>query len=243
MDLKNNLNNTVLIKKHLFERNSAMYTILILEDDLSLNETISNALQIEGYRVQGADNCQAGKELAANNTFDLAILDVNLPDGDGFQFCRWLKARCSIPVLFLSAMDLEDDMLEGYESGAVDYITKPFSLKILLKKIHLILEQKSENTNIYDDGFLKIDFNLGTVQILKRDCSLTPTEYKILKKLIERKGQLMTYSVLLDALWSEGVQFMDRHALAVNINRLRKKIEIDGHSYISNVYGMGYLWK
>ena len=96
---------------------------------------------------------------------------------------------------------------------------------------------------MYDDGFLKIDFELGVVQIEEKNCPITPTEYRILKKLIEHKGQLLTYSVLLDALWEEGVQLLDKHALAVNINRLRKKIETQEHGYISNVYGMGYIWK
>lgn len=189
------------------------------------------------------DTCKEGQALAGKHTFDMAILDVNLPDGDGFQFCKWIKARSNISVLFLSARDLEEDVLNGYELGAEDYVTKPFSLKILLKKVSVILARETKNTNVYDDGFLKIDFELGMVQVGKEDCPVTPTEYRILKKLIEHKGQLLTYSVLLDSLWQEGVQLMDKHALAVNINRLRKKIETEEHTYISNVYGMGYIWK
>lgn len=190
-----------------------------------------------------ACTCEQGKKLLNNHTFNLAILDVNLPDGDGLEFCKWLKARRDISVLFLSARDLEEDVLSGYEMGADDYVTKPFSMKILLKKISVILSRETDKRNIYDDGFLKIDFDLGIVWTEQKDCSLTPTEYRILKKLIEHKGKLMTYSVLLDSLWEEGVQLLDKHALAVNINRMRKKIETEKHSYISNVYGMGYIWK
>lgn len=145
--------------------------------------------------------------------------------------------------MFLSARDLEEDILNGYEIGADDYVTKPFSMKILLKKISIILSREVKKTNIYDDGFLKIDFELGVVQIEEKSCPITPTEYRILKKLIDNKGQLLIYSVLLDSLWEEGIEFMDKHTLAVNINRLRKKIETDKHSYISNIYGMGYIWK
>jgi DNA-binding response OmpR family regulator len=166
-----------------------------------------------------------------------------LPDGDGFHFCKWIKARNNVSILFLSARDLEEDILNGYEIGADDYVTKPFSMKILLKKISIILSREVKKTNIYDDGFLKIDFELGVVQIEEKSCPITPTEYRILKKLIDNKGQLLTYSVLLDSLWEEGIEFMDKHTLAVNINRLRKKIETDKHSYISNIYGMGYIWK
>ena len=166
-----------------------------------------------------------------------------MPDGDGFHFCKWIKARNNVSILFLSARDLEEDILNGYEIGADDYVTKPFSMKILLKKISIILSREVKKTNIYDDGFLKIDFELGVVQIEEKSCPITPTEYRILKKLIDNKGQLLTYSVLLDSLWEEGIEFMDKHTLAVSINRLRKKIETDKHSYISNIYGMGYIWK
>lgn len=168
----------------------------------------------------------------------MAILDINLPDGNGFQFCKWLKARSNTLILFLSAKDLETDILNGYELGADDYVTKPFSMRILLKKVYVILSRKSQEANIYDDGFLKVDFELGIVQQGVNECLLSPTEYRILKKLIENKGKLLTYSVLLDSLWDEGVQITDKHTLAVNINRLRKKIETEEHSYISNVYGM-----
>lgn len=214
-----------------------------MEDDFELNHTICTALQKEGYRVFCAYTCQEGQALANSHTFDLAVLDINLPDGDGFQFCKWLKARSHVSVLFLSARDLEEDVLNGYDLGAEDYVTKPFSMKILRRKISVILTREPQNPKVYDDGFLRIDFELGTVQTEQSDCPITPTEYRILKKLVEHKGQLLTYSVLLDSLWQEGVQLLDKHALAVNINRLRKKIETEGRTYISNVYGMGYLWK
>lgn len=220
-----------------------MYTLLVVEDDVELNQTISEVLSGEGYRVLRAHSCREAQRLADSHTLDLAVLDVNLPDGDGFCLCKWLKGRQHVSVLFLSARDLEEDVLEGYELGADDYVTKPFSIKILLKKISVILAREPEKKQIYDDGFLKIDFDAGTVCVGEKVCPVTPTEYKILKKLVEHNGKLLTYSVLLDSLWDEGVQLMDKHALAVNINRLRKKLEAEGHTYISNVYGMGYIWK
>lgn len=220
-----------------------MYTLLVVEDDEELNQTVSEVLSGEGYRVLRAHSCREAQHLADSHTLDLAVLDVNLPDGDGFSLCKWLKGRQHVSVLFLSARDLEEDVLEGYELGADDYVTKPFSIKILLKKISVILAREPEKKQIYDDGFLKIDFDAGTVCVGEKVCPVTPTEYKILKKLVEHKGKLLTYSVLLDSLWDEGVQLMDKHALAVNINRLRKKLEAEGHTYISNVYGMGYIWK
>ncbi len=220
-----------------------MFTILVLEDDTELNQTITYGLKKEGYGVLSAYSCKEAETLAENHSFHLAILDVNLPDGDGFQFCRRLKAKKQVPLLFLSARDLEEDVLKGYELGAEDYVTKPFSMKILLKKVYVILSRKAPGTKIYDDGFLKVNFELGTVRRGTEECLLTPTEYRILRKLLENKGRLLTYAVLLDSLWAEGIQITDKHTLAVNINRLRRKIETEEYSYISNVYGMGYIWK
>lgn len=218
-------------------------TILVLEDDIELNHTICYFLEKNGYRVIGLGTCEEAKKYADTHTFNMAILDINLPDGDGFSFCKWLKARSNTLVLFLSAKDLEEDILKGYELGADDYVTKPFSMKILLKKIGVMMTRNSHDANIYDDGFLKIDFHLGIVQQGEQECLLTPTEYRILKKLIDNKGKLLPYAVLLDSLWEEGIQMTDKHTLAVHMNRLRKKIETKEHTYLSNVYGMGYLWK
>lgn len=220
-----------------------MANILVLEDDIALNQGISYALKKEGYHVLTANTCLQGKTIVTNNLIDMIILDVNLPDGNGFDFCKWVKANKKCIVLFLSARDLETDVLTGYEFGGDDYVTKPFSMKVLLKKIAIMLKREKQDRNCYQDDFLKIDFNLAMVEVNQKICSITPTEYRILKKFIENKGQLLTYNMFLDALWQEGVQLMDKHALAVNINRLRKKIEDENHSYITNVYGMGYIWK
>ena len=122
-------------------------------------------MQKEGYRVSRAHTCREGQALASGHTFDMAILDINLPDGDGYEFCRWIKARSRIPVLFLSARDLEEDVLNGYEYGADDYVTKPFSMKIVLRKISVILSRETKRADVYDDGFLKIDFEMGVLQI------------------------------------------------------------------------------
>ena len=220
-----------------------MSKILIAEDDRELSQALCYALKKENYSVICAFTIAEAKALYEKEDLLLILLDVNLPDGEGFSFCRWVKEKKDIPVLFLTARDLEEDALNGYSLGAEDYVTKPFSMKIVLRKISVILSRETKRTDVYDDGFLKIDFELGAVQIEEKNCPITPTEYRILKKLIEHKGQLLTYSVLLDALWEEGVQLLDKHALAVNINRLRKKIETQEHGYISNVYGMGYIWK
>lgn len=220
-----------------------MATILVLEDDYALNESITAALRQAEHRVLLARTMGDAQSLLEKNSIALAICDVNLPDGDGFQFCRWLKARRTVPVLFLSARDLEEDVLTGYALGADDYVTKPFSMKVLLAKVAVALGRVPQSNSVVDDGYLAIDFALGKVIRDGEETLLTPTEQKLLRLFVDHKGQLLTYQVMLDALWEMGVELSDRHALAVNVGRLRKKLEDETHTYISNVYGMGYLWK
>ena len=220
-----------------------MQNILLLEDDYELNQTLCYALRKDNYHVETAFSVKEAKEAFAGSAPDLLLLDVNLPDGEGFAFCRWAKERKALPVIFLTARDLEEDALKGYDLGAEDYVTKPFSMKILLKKIHVILKRTAEReVGIFNDGYLFIDLNRVKVLLDGKECAVTPTEFRLLKELITNKGQLLTYSVLLERLWDGGGQFVDKHAVAVNINRLRRKIEDEDHRYISNVYGMGYQW-
>lgn len=220
-----------------------MQRILVVEDDWEMNQGICFVLKENGYDTVSAHSIGEGRKAYEENGAVLVLLDVNLPDGEGFEFCEWLRVRSSVPVLFLTARDLEEDVLKGYEMGAEDYVTKPFSMKILLKKISVILKRSGEEQGrIFDDGFLRIDLARAKAEVKGQICPVTPTEFRILQEFLSHKGQLLTYEVLLDRLWDSGSQFVDRHALAVNINRLRGKIEDKEHRYISNVYGMGYQW-
>lgn len=241
-----------------------MATILLLEDDPDLRESVASALAEAGYGVLAARSLAEAESLVRQHSFELALLDVNVPasdsdsvsfrasnsdsvspqgNSDGFSFCRWLTARRDVRVCFLSARDLEEDVLAGYNLGADDYVTKPFSMKVLLAKLAVLLGRNDAQAAVLDDGWLRIDFDLGSVMRTGEAVRLSPTELKLLRVLVDHRGQLLTYGVLLDALWNVGVELVDKHALAVNVNRLRKKIEDDAHSYIANVYGMGYLWK
>lgn len=241
-----------------------MATILLLEDDPDLHESVASALAEAGYGVLAARSLAEAESLVRQHSFELALLDVNVPasdsdsvsfrasnsdsvspqgNSDGFSFCRWLTARRHVAVCFLSARDLEEDVLTGYTLGACDYVTKPFSMKVLLAKLAVLLGRAPQQALVVDDGWLRIDFDLGSVMRAGEAVRLSPTEMKLLRVLVDHRGQLLTYGVLLDALWNVGVELADKHALAVNVNRLRKRIEDDAHSYIANVYGMGYLWK
>ena len=220
-----------------------MQTILVVEDDYELNQSITYMLEQEQYAVQTAHSVREARMAYDKKEPDLILLDVNLPDGEGFRFCKWVKEKKDIPVLFLTARDLEEEALKGYELGAEDYVMKPFSMKILLKKIRVVLKLVSEEPdNLFDDGYLKIDLAKAKVEAAGKECAITPTEFKLLQEFLAHKGQLLTYQVLLERLWDIDGQFVDKHTLAVNINRLRGKIEDTEHKYISNVYGMGYQW-
>ncbi|MEY8492879.1 response regulator transcription factor [Lachnospiraceae bacterium 29-91] len=220
-----------------------MQKIIVVEDDRKLNRAVCYALEKEGYGVVSSYSIEEAKAVFLQGGVQLVLLDVNLPDGEGFEFCKWVKAQAAVPVLFLTARDLEEDALNGYELGAEDYVTKPFSMKILLKKIDVILKRTETEGHLYfDDGFLKADFEAAKMEAGGQECVLTPTEFRLLRQFVTNRGKLLTYEVLLERLWDVNGQFVDKHTLAVNVNRLRKKIEDKEHKYISNVYGMGYQW-
>lgn len=220
-----------------------MDRILIVEDDREMNQGIRYVLETEGYLVAVAYSLSDAREAYTKQAVDLILLDVNMPDGEGFEFCKWVKGQRSIPIIFLTARDLEADALRGYELGADDYITKPFSIHILLKKISVILKRaEGSERHIFADDFLKIDFDMAKVTVCGKICAVTPTEFRILRLFVDHGGQLLTYAQLLEQLWDSGGQFVDKHTLAVNVNRLRGKIEDAQHKYISNIYGMGYQW-
>lgn len=220
-----------------------MQNILIIEDDPDLNQTIGYALEKAGYGVFRADSIRKAETIFVREKICLVLLDVNLPDGEGYTFCRWAKAQREVPVIYLTARDLEEDALEGYESGAEDYVTKPFSMKILLKKLDVVLKRLTPAGSLaFQDDHLRMDLEQERLYVDGRECSVTPTEVRMLRLFLSNRGQLLTYEVMLDRLWDSGGQFVDKHALAVNVNRLRQKLEDAEHKYISNVYGVGYQW-
>ena len=222
--------------------------ILVVEDDLTLSAGVCFELDCNGYLSVAAYNCKKATQLMQNDHFDLAILDVNLPDGNGFDLCREIKAvRPELPVIFLTANDLETDVLNGFDMGAEDYVTKPFNMQILLRRVEVALRRAGSATaapaaDKWSDGWLTLDFSALTAVRGTEKLAITPNEYKLLKTLTERSGQILTRQVLLERLWDSGGNFIDDHTLTVTMNRLRAKIEDDTHPYIKTVRGMGYIW-
>ena len=226
-----------------------MKRILVVEDDLALSAGLCFELDAAGYTAIPAYNCAKARHLfQQEQQLALALLDVNLPDGSGFALCRELKEeRPELPVIFLTANDLEQDVLTGFDMGAEDYVTKPFNMQILLRRVEVVLrragvKQPAPQADRWSDGWLTLDFSALTAQRGEEKLVITPNEYKLLKTLTEHSGQILTRQVLLERLWDSGGNFIDDHTLTVTMNRLRAKIEDDTHPYIKTVRGMGYIW-
>lgn len=219
-------------------------TILILEDDNGLRIGLTFDLEAEGYEVIAVSSCRMALEAVEKSSIDLAILDVNLPDGDGFQACREIKKLQDIPVIFLTARDLIIDQVNGFEAGADDYVTKPFSNVLLRKRVQAILKRttSAKKDKVYEDGYLYIDFDNFISKKGNEILSLTPTEFKLLQVLMTNGGSVVTRQMILEKLWDNSGNFVDEHALTVNINRVRSKLEDKEHKYIKTVYGLGYTW-
>ena len=224
-----------------------MSKILIVEDDLALSAGLCFELDAGGYLTVPAYNCHKARQLLGDGKYDLVILDVNLPDGNGFDLCREIKAAMpKQPVIFLTANDLETDEINGFELGADDYITKPFNIQILKRRVEVALRRISETgmgrKDCYDDGFLHMDFAALTARRGGERLVITPNEYKLLRILTANAGNLVTRQILLERLWDCDGNYVDDHTLTVTMNRLRAKVEEEGHSYIRTVRGMGYIW-
>lgn len=226
-----------------------MSRILVVEDDLALSAGLCFELDSGGYISVSAYTYQKALQLVKEDKFDLALLDVNLPDGNGFDLCKAIKSlHPELPVIFLTANDLEQNVLDGFDLGAEDYVTKPFSMKILLRRVEAILRRAGsskaeESSQRWSDGFLTLDFGALTAQRSGETLTITPNEYKLLRVLTENAGNILTRQILLERLWDSGGNFIDDHTLTVTMNRLRAKIEDDAHFYIQTVRGMGYIWK
>lgn len=221
-----------------------MKIIMIVEDDYHLRVGLTFDLEAEGYQVISAGDVQDALLKLEKLEIDLIVLDVNLPDGNGYDLCAVIKQRRDIPVIFLTANDLVKDQVKGFELGAEDYITKPFSMTLFRKRIEAVLRRCSKQTvkKGYEDGFLSIDFEHLTAMKGNEIINFTPTEFKLLKVLTSNVGNVLTRQLLLEKLWDNEGNFVDEHALTVNINRLRNKIEDSNHKYIKTVYGIGYLF-
>lgn len=223
-----------------------MKRILLVEDDNLLNKTLAYNLTSDGYEVTGVQNARTAAAKLAGSEYDLVLLDINLPDGSGYDLCKLIKPKHpDTVVIFLTANDQESDQIRGYEVGAVDYITKPFSIGALQRKISAMfamLEHHQPAKDIYDDGKLFLDFSEQAASLNGKPLTLSPMEFKMLNLFRKNPKQVLTRGQLLEKLWDVDENYVDEHTLTTTVSRIRSKIEADGGRYIKTIYGMGYQW-
>ena len=224
-----------------------MKRLFLLEDDLSLINGLSFALKKQGYEIVVARTTLEADTLWADGTYDLVILDVSLPDGSGFDFCKKIRQISKVPVMFLTAADEETDIIMGLDIGGDDYITKPFKLAVFLSRINALL-RRSENFNTavteLSSGGISVQLLKGEVYKKGEPIELTASEYKLLCLFMENPDQILSSEQILSRLWDYNESYIDNNSLTVYIRRLRTKIEDNPGEpkRIVTVRGMGYKW-
>ena len=216
-----------------------MKKILIIEDDKHLNKGLSIALE-KNYGVISTFSISESKKHI--NDSDLILLDMNLPDGDGLEIIKYTREISTIPIIVLSAIDLEAYIISAIELGADDYLTKPFSLGILEAKIKRAFEKiNSDDLTTYKRDGMDFNFSENKFSVDGVNFDLTRTEIKILYVLIKNKGQVLTKETLFDLVWGIDDEFIDNNTLSVNISRIRNKLK--PYDPIETVFGVGYKWQ
>lgn len=224
-----------------------MSKLLLLEDDLSLINGLSFAFQKAGYELEVARTLQESENLWQEGKYDLLVLDVSLPDGSGFEFCKKVRRTSQVPIIFLTASDTETSIIMGLDIGGDDYITKPFKLAVLMSRINAILRRSQH----FQQTPGELCSNGITLHLLEGRAykngdlmELTAAEYRLLRFFMERPGIILSAEQIMGNLWDCDGNFVDGNTLAVYIRRLRAKIEDDPAkpTRIITVRRMGYKW-
>ncbi len=221
-----------------------MNLILLLEDDENVNQGISFMLEKEGYEVISAFSILEARQMCKGKDISLIICDITLPDGSGLDFIQEIRSESKAHIICLTALDQEMEQIMGYKAGADDYITKPFSLSILLLKVNAFFKKQAMKEEVLRSG--EICFYLREMKVLKegKEILLTKNECRLLLTFLSHPRQILSKRQLLEQLFDAEGDFIEANTIAVNIRRLREKIELDATNpvYIKNIRGMGYLW-
>jgi two-component system response regulator RegX3 len=224
--------------------------ILLLEDDLSLIDGLQYSLKKNGFEIEAARTVKEALGLIERNRYDLLLLDVSLPDGSGFTVCEQVRKNgIRTPIIFLTALDEEVNVIRGLDSGGDDYITKPFKLGELCSRIRAILRRagaaEPAASSSLDCGDISIDLLHNRVFMKGEPVELTSSEYRLLCLLVRNAGHIVTRSTILDEMWDGAGEFVDDNTLSVYVRRLREKLEDDpSHpEHLITVRGFGYQWK
>lgn len=224
-----------------------MNQILLVEDDDNLAFGIEYTLTSEGYTVVVAGSMEEARAALKAADADLILLDVNLPDGSGYELCREIRASSQTPIIFLTALDEEANVVAGLDMGADDYMTKPIRTKELLSRMKAVLRRNrkpKEEVNRWISDDIEVRVLEGTVHKHNQELLLTGLEYRLLLMLMTHPKQICSRSAILDHLWDMSGEFIDDNTLSVHIRRLREKIEDvpAAPQYIITVRGVGYKW-
>lgn len=223
------------------------HRVLVVEDEPGLVESISYALQTEGFEVLRAEDGQSGLELARTGKPDLMLLDLMLPAMSGLDVCRQVRTFSDVPIIMLTAKDSEADKVTGLELGADDYLTKPFSMRELVARIRAQVRRSSrsgvlaESNEVIRGGPIELDIDAHKVRVDGKEVELRPKEFDLLESLMRRKNRLAARHVLIDEVWGPGY-FGDTKTLDVHIKRLRQKVETKPGEpqNIVTIRGLGY---
>lgn len=213
--------------------------ILIVEDDRTLNNGIALSLGSAEFQMVQAFTIAQAQELL-DESIDLIILDINLPDGSGLDFCREIRKTSRMPIIILTANDMEIDIVTGLEMGADDYITKPFSLMVLRARVNAVLRRKASSVNIFEQGKFSFDFDNMVFLVAGKSINLSKTEQKLLRLLVLNQGNTLSRELLIDRIWSDGAEYVEENALSVTVRRLREKLP---GIPVKTIYGIGYVWE
>lgn len=212
--------------------------ILLVEDNEMIVKGLVYSLSKEGFETNIAYNAQEAENKIESNVYDIIILDVMLPDGNGFELCKYIKENKDIPIIFLTAKDDEKDVVNGFNLGADDYVIKPFRTMELISRIYNILRRYNKDKNVIEIGQVRIDLEANRVYVDNKEVEFTALEYKILVLLYTNAGKTVTREKILDKIWDVAGNFVNDNTLTVYVKRIRDKL---GKSdVIKTIKGIGY---
>lgn len=219
-----------------------MTKILLVEDDGQIAAYLGELLRAEGFDTQIAGSKKEASECLLIQAFDLVLLDVSLPDGNGFSICAEIKKEYEIPVIFLTASGDEYSVVAGLDMGADDYIAKPFRPRELISRIRSVLRRCKKEQRILSCGDLKVNVSSATVTKGEKELFLSALEYRLLLILLQNKGQILTRNQLLEEIWDVSGEYVNDNTLSVYMKRLREKIEENPQSprLLHTIRGIGY---
>lgn len=221
-----------------------VYKVLLAEDEDGLRNMTQRYLEHNGYEVDAVENGEKALEAVEKKVYDIIVLDIMMPRRDGKEVCKYIRTKYDVPVIFLTALDREQDIIEGYEIGADEYITKPFSMPILVAKISTLIKRYHGlmvKNGLIKIGEIQIEPARRLVSVEGKPVSIAPKEYELLLYLIENKNQVLSRDQILDRVWGVEYEGYDR-AVDTHIKKLRAILGKANH-YIQTVIKVGYMWK